>query len=71
MYGRENLHRFVARIHTLKLLVDLQNATQLTVKLAPFDMRQIEIDALAVFFNTQPFIHANVKDFTSRNIARD
>src|SRR5689334_20484415 len=70
MHGGENLHWVVARIDTLEFLVDLENSRQLSIQFAAWNMRQIQIDTHAFFFNAEPIVDADIENLSCRNIAR-
>ena len=53
VHGREDLHRRLARVDALELLVDAEDAAQLAVELRPLDVRQVEVDAVAVRFEAE------------------
>ena len=53
MDGREDLHRHVARIDALELLVDLENAAELVIERRARNVRQVEIDAQPVLLDAQ------------------
>ncbi len=68
--GREDLHRHVARIDALELLVDLQDAAELAVELLARDVRQVEVDALPVRLDAQALVDADVEDLARGDVAR-
>src|SRR5262245_8598773 len=70
MHGGENLHRRRARINALKFLVDVENATELAIKLMLRDMCQIEINTLPVLLNGQSFVDTDIENLARRDIAR-
>src|SRR4029079_10940806 len=70
MDGWEDFHRRRPRIDALELLVNLQDAPQLAVELVPGNVREVEIDALTVLLDAQPFVHADVENLASGNVAR-
>ena len=70
MDGGEDLHRHVARIDALELLVDLQNAAQLPVEHLARNVRQVEIHAQPVLLDAQPFVGADVEDLARGDVAR-
>lgn len=65
-----NLHRHIARIDTLEFFVNIKNATKLAIQFTARNMRQVEVDALAIRLNAEPFVNANVENFPRREVAR-
>ena len=70
MDGGKDLHGRVARIDSLELLVNLEDAAQLAVEFAPWNVRQIQVDALPVLLDAQPFVHADIEDLARGDVAR-
>src|SRR5262245_8187837 len=70
MDSRKDFHGRCPWIDALEFFVDVENAAELAAQLLRRDMRQVEIDALPVFFNGQPFVHANVENLAGLDVAR-
>ena len=66
----ENLHWSVARINTLKLLIDFKNTTEFSIERLPRDVCEVEVHAQTIFLNRQTVSGADIKNFTSGDITR-
>ena len=64
----ENLHWSVARINTLKLLIDFKNTTEFSIERLPRDVCEVEVHAQTIFLNRQTVSGADIKNFTSGDI---
>ena len=58
------------RIHPLKLLVDLEDATEFAVEHLPRQVREIKVNAEPILLDRQPVGRADVENLTGRDVAR-
>ena len=70
MYGREDLHRHLARILTDELRVHLENAAKLALEVIRRDMGEVEVNA-ALIVDAEPHVDADLEDCTRCDVARD
>ena len=70
MHSREDLHWLVTWIDALELFVDFEDTAKLSIQLLARNVREVEIDALSIRFDTAAFVHTDVEDLSRRNVAR-
>ena len=68
--GGEDLHRRLAWVDPLELLVNVENATQLLVEVSRGNVRDVEVDAQPILLDRQPFVRADVENLARGNVAR-
>ena len=68
--GRKDLHRMIAWIDSLELLVDLEDAAKLAIEFLARDVRKVEVHALAIFLDATTFVDANVENLACRDVTR-
>ena len=67
----KNFHWGNARVYALKFFIDFKDPTKFSVESFPRNMREVEIDAKAIFFNRQTVSCTNIKNFPSSDVPRN